>query len=429
MNSFQKRRNISRAISPGIIWLFQLMCAVYVVIWLINPINGDLKYISVVIIIWLGLGMLCRPYSMIRSIKKIIPISAIWIIIMLLYALAGHSKFSMSYIMYAFCPIIALYYMGSEDKQAAIVLLLTAIGYLAIIEINTLIQYELHPSLSRALSVGDLKIVESYGLIEYVTPFIATYETVYSLLLIIFPFLFLFKYCRKSLSLPKQIVLLSIVVLFYIGIIKSQFFYALLFLLTTSMIFLVNLLKNQKDRVFCYFAVVFALLLFVMFSDFIFAILIDLHIGDNTVTKLRELMSFGSNIRNTTSDVGFRLALYLKSINTVFTFPLFGSGIETVRYQYIGHHSTILDFLAQYGFIGGTAILAYYIHPMQVISKEFSWNGKRAYKYSMIILFVYSMVNYSEYRSTLAMMYIVAPFLCYLIGSVNDYNLTEEIDG
>lgn len=134
--------------------------------------------------------------------------------------------------------------------------------------------------------------------------------------------------------------------------------------------------------------------------------------------RLLEIQLFlNGNLNYTESDLGYRLELAFRSLNTFLTHPLFGIGpYYFVSGHGLGNHSQILDDLGRFGLIGA----AYY---GIAISQFKSWikniRTKTCAKYSLtipyVLFLVLSMLNPTLILPILGLvLFFVLPGMYYL---------------
>ena len=110
--------------------------------------------------------------------------------------------------------------------------------------------------------------------------------------------------------------------------------------------------------------------------------------GEYTSARLQELSSFSTNEQSyLEGDMGARSELYMKSINSFFGSPVWGSSSAQV-----GGHSYVFDNMAKFGLIGvvGMIIMFWAVFKrFYAPFKQQKWYGHILFSFFMVILLAF----------------------------------------
>ena len=388
-----------------------VIVACIICLWLLNPTSANPKELIPYMILWLGLILVDYGASEFLSIiqRKSFLIMWLWIIVMLFYYCFNHMDFALSYILYAFVFIIGFVYLKEDSRCAALLISGVTLMYYAVIAVNTLIAYQTVPAISRILADGNIDNIVARGGGNYITPFIGSFAYVYSLVLLI-PMILVM--AKNHSDKKKKLFYFALTFLFSYLVIKSQFMIAVLILFMLIAYLLIMEIKSDRSKALVLLISVFIALTVFLFGGGLFRYLSSIVSSTNFSHRLREIGDALTGVGiGASSDIGSRLRLYGVSIDNFFSHPFFGAGEGDILYSNFGNHSTLLDMFAKYGLIGGVTLLLYYVKPFQLIKSAMTEVEISSYRYILIGLFVLSIVNPTDTKPNMLLVYILAPMI------------------
>lgn len=236
----------------------------------------------------------------------------------------------------------------------------------AITMLTTIIGLNEHPDAARYLAtVADASEEEA---VMYNWLNIGGFSFVYSVALIYPAVIYGFKHNKINI-----VFLIIFAVADFLLIINSGYTIALLlFITSTVFIFFRRDLKVKDVFIVLFIAVVVVAVLFPLVASLLEA-LADVVDNDTIAERLRDLAGGKEGLENSDDN---RLDLYMTSLNSFLSHPLFGGIFEKVS---MGGHSEILDKIAQYGLFG----LVSYVLIYGAIYKKFfkPYRNKFGYGY------------------------------------------------
>ena len=243
--------------------------------------------------------------------------------------------------------VIGIYVIQTYDTKLLKILTYFILVIHGITALTTIIGLNNNPDAARYLAtVADSNEADAvkYGFMN-----IGGFEFVYSVALIYPAIIYGFK--RKKIHV--SIVIIYAVIDFILVINTGYTIALLLFIASTVFVFFRNNLTVKNVVIIFVITLLVSLLVFPLFSYLLNA-LADV-IGNETIAeRLRDLAGGREGLEASEDN---RLALYMTSLTSFITHPLFGGMFNSVS---IGGHSEILDKIAQYGIFGLIAIVLIY---------------------------------------------------------------------
>lgn len=242
------------------------------------------------------------------------------------------------------------------------------------------------------------------------------YELIYSVILL-YP-LVVFAYKQKKLNVV-QTLCLSIGIFFLV--LLSEYTTAFLLFLLTTLLFLV---KRDLRKSHLVLLMIVAVIFSVLFSNAISQLLTGLaELLDSEIISTRlQALAGGRTGLETAEDN--RMGLYLKSLNTFLSHPLFGTFLQGGTG--IGGHSFILDMLAQYGMLGVAVLFCMYRKIYTLFYKQYS--NRQGYGYVLWTfwqtLFL-SCINTGMWLYVLTLYVPIILWIIYGVGEKSNENIVD----
>ena len=236
------------------------------------------------------------------------------------------------------------------------ILYYTLLFLLIFTTVTTIIGNQQYPYASRKLASG---IVEDGAFL--LSKNIGGYGFIYGLVLMVPCIL---RRSKDITNLFHKILCYAIVGLFLFCVFIAQYMLAILLIIAGIVFHLFSCIKRKSNKLMFATILMIIFLLFILFSEVIAQGLLNLSkklseydsISDR-IYSLYEL--FSGNGFSESSDANSRMDLYVRSIKTMFSYPLIGTFLfnnETL----LGGHSDILDSISGTGILGIIMILAIY---------------------------------------------------------------------
>lgn len=303
-------------------------------------------YLAVVLVTVLAVLLIGKQDFLINLFPIIIPLI---ILNVLIYFSTNPSIIMWVYslLLNILAIVIGIYVIQSYDTKLLKILTYFILVIHAITALTTIVGLNENPDAARYLAtVADSNEADAvkYGFMN-----IGGFEFVYSVALIYPAIIYGFK--RKKIHV--SIVIIYAVIDFILVINTGYTIALLLFIASTVFVFFRNNLTVKNVVIIFVITLLVSLLVFPLFSYLLNA-LADV-IGNETIAeRLRDLAGGREGLEASEDN---RLALYMMSLTSFITHPLFGGMFNSVS---IGGHSEILDKIAQYGIFGLIAIVLIY---------------------------------------------------------------------
>ena len=303
-------------------------------------------YLAVVLVTVLAVLLIGKQDFLINLFPIIIPLI---ILNVLIYFSTNPSIIMWVYslLLNILAIVIGIYVIQSYDTKLLKILTYFILVIHGITALTTIIGLNNNPDAARYLAtVADSNEADAvkYGFMN-----IGGFEFVYSVALIYPAIIYGFK--RKKINVA--IVVIYAVIDFILVINTGYTIALLLFIASTVFVFFRNNLTVKNVVIIFVITLLVSLLVFPLFSYLLNA-LADV-IGNETIAeRLRDLAGGREGLEASEDN---RLALYMTSLTSFITHPLFGGMFNSVS---IGGHSEILDKIAQYGIFGLIAIVLIY---------------------------------------------------------------------
>lgn len=407
----------------SVLTIISFLLACYCVIWFINPISSNIYMLGICLLIWYNIAFIMNSKTIGRLLFGFKSIYIwTWPLVMLIYSLFEHMKFSLSYFVYIMIGFIVPYYILTDKKWCVRYISIIGIGYCIIICIMSNIAYRAYPSISRVLSYGSEDMIRAQGGLSYRTPFIAGYRNIYLLIFLVLTIIGVLKFVKKKLVC---LILLLTGLLFVCTIVKAQFTIALILLTIGIIGFVAYNQKNMNKKAVSCMIVIFIGLIFFVFLQQILSFIADI-IGGNISIHLHDLMgTLNGNMGVLTSD---RMTVYMISLKSIISHPLIGVGTLDEMYISVGFHSSILDSFARFGLIGGISYITTLIIPYQTNLDVIPIDYQRIYKWVFIVFIASSFFNVMFNYQILCTIYILIPGLVCIMTekSISKDSLEEK---
>lgn len=303
-------------------------------------------YLAVVLVTVLAVLLIGKQDFLINLFPIIIPLI---ILNVLIYFSTNPSIIMWVYslLLNILAIVIGIYVIQSYDTKLLKILTYFILIIHGITALTTIIGLNNNPEAARYLAtVADASEADAvkYGFMN-----MGGFEFVYSVALIYPAIIYGFK--RKKIHVA--IVVIYAVIDFILVINAGYTIALLLFIASTVFVFFRNNLTVKNVVIIFVITLLVSLLVFPLFSYLLNA-LADV-IGNETIAeRLRDLAGGREGLEASEDN---RLALYMMSLTSFITHPLFGGMFNSVS---IGGHSEILDKIAQYGIFGLIAIVLIY---------------------------------------------------------------------
>ncbi len=380
------------------------------IIWICNPISHEYYhpiYIFAIAVIWGIFAYGESKSSMGKALgSKIFWASLIYPIIIFLYTAAGHAQFEKSSLGVPFLVLFYMYFWNKGNLRQEKMIFCTAMLYILMISIYTLIQLRSNHYIARMLANGD-----QMAKAEIVSPFTAGYHEIYSYIFLAMIMIGTFSVIKRRACRSVYIPVLALLLLL---LIKAQYTIAVLLLIFG--VFLMAF-KNRTVLFFGGFAIAFIILLTGLigidgWSEIVYYVS-NFIPGD--VLRIRfiqigDLLSGGNS--GGVNGAITRFDLYKMSWDSLMKYPLFGVGdkMEVFTDNLIGGHSTFIDRLGQYGILGGGVYIVTRIYILLKVCKTLPEEGRYIYGVSVVIYAILSILNTTNRNSLLMMMIVIIPF-------------------
>lgn len=312
-------------------------------------------------------------------------------------------------------PALLIYFLFvTNNRKVITIVIIMMIAAYVITALTTYIGLLKNPDAARILATisdsNDPKAV-LWGRMN-----IGGFETIYSIILLLPMTICLYK-VRKLPLIP----FIGILIIFFLCILESQ--YATAFILFCFSIILLVIPKKFSVRN-VWLVIILLVCIYLIFKSFVSNAFLGLSNSVDSITLSLRFRYISDIIvgRDTSNDTDLRFQLYMRSINNFLKYPITGSWIFG-RYG-SGGHSFILDTLAEYGAIGGTALFIFLKHIFVKLYLPFKDNEFYGYLlWSFIVFLILSLLNPTGF---LIVPCFINPGIAYLIQDKN-YQLSGRV--
>lgn len=157
-----------------------------------------------------------------------------------------------------------------------------------------------------------------------------------------------------------------------------------------------NLKANNRTKIVTIFIILLSVVLISQLSE-IGIRLIKISEQVNNPTYAQRIKEIGLYMysNDETYHVGKRISVVLISLETFMKYPLFGVGYKVgnhyaLLYGLVGHHSQLLDCLAQYGIIGSIPLFGVYFNSFKTMFKATNLNIRVPILFAFFVMFLFN---------------------------------------
>lgn len=302
--------------------------------------------------------------------------------------------------LFAMTIYLYIYQIGNREglKVIGIISLITII----LVNINTIIQLQINPYLSRIIS-GANQELEQFGL--------GNYSYIYGLIFVVFALIGLM-YSKKIKKIYK-VMNIIIIILCCITIIMARFVISYAILLVGIIMILFKINNWKKMLIF----ISISIILFLGFSGLTSKVCESIAANTNDYivkSRMQEISKFLKDFDLTkTEDLRLRIEAYSKSINAIKKSPIFGMFFNNNLEMETGAHSAFLDEIAELGIVFS---LLFFIILYQILNKIYNSIGNKIGKnvcfVSIICLIIMGSINTIMFVPLLWMIFVINPIIC-----------------
>ena len=394
------------------------LCAAFVLLWGINPESFLYNWAlyAGVVVLWACFAM---TSDWIHFWKTVLHpgmlLSFGWPVLLAVYAVLGHVEFPFHHLLMPIFYLLFWYYGSLQDRFALKLLSFVTTGYYLLINVGTVFALRQNPDVSRLLANGNPELTGPLA-----SPFTGGYQHIYSLTMFTVAIVGIIWYYRPKLF--ETIGWGLTVLLGLLVIVMSNYSFAILFVFSFCLLVLCRLPKSGGVTTAILLACCLAALVVVpnLYRIFYF-------IAENTDSLKMQLrfmevgnLLSGSGITEG-SDAGTRIDLYMTSIKTFLTAPLFGIGdlvlktVENPR-EIVGGHSIVCDYLAYYGLVGSILFHSILIVNFARIEKLLDRRGRFLYFAVFVLYYAQITVNAGYNEPLIEILFFLVPSLLVLVG-------------
>lgn len=280
-------------------------------------------------------------------------------------------------------PLLTLYLIREKDKKAVRRMVIIIAISILVTAITTYFGCLTHPGASRDVA-AKLSTSDSALYALYMSLNIGSFSFIYAMVLLT-PLLI---YAIKDKLIKRWIGLVALLIVL-MAVVYSEYTTALLCILI-SLIILFVFPKQLKTKHFIIMVIVTAVFMYAsawLLTPFL-DVLGNLIGGEFTSVRLQELSSFSANEQSyLEGDMGARSELYMKSINSFLSSPVWGSSSAQV-----GGHSYVFDNMAKFGLIGIVGMIMMFWAVFKCFYAPFKqqkWYGHILFSFFMVILLAF----------------------------------------
>lgn len=288
------------------------------------------------------------------------------------------------------------FFVGYHSMMIIIVVAFTCV--------TTIIGCMVFPNASRILATGNTSITGTS--LTYDIFNIGGYGFVYSTVLM-YPLVILAFKAKKLHIIPT----VAITALLYYMVIQTEYTFALLLLMLSTLLFFVKRNISIKRFILLMLGFFVVVLIFRVTIAALFSYIGNLLGNQTMVDKINAAFLGTDAVDNFDDDRG---ALYMKSLNLFLSQPLFGSLLGGSKN--VGGHSFLLDALGTYGLVGGGLLAFMYRGIYRVFYKPLEHStGYYLVFWSFIQPIILSVINTGMWVQNLC---LYAPIMfCAIYGS------------
>ena len=307
-------------------------------------------------------------------------------------------------------PIIG-YYFTKDNNRIKPVYSKLIILCIMITMITTIIGCIRNPNAARVLATVDSQDKESF---IYDMQNIGGYNFVYYIVLL-YPVLIL-SYKMRRIKLLPVLILASVV---FLTIVYSEYTTALLLFMISSFLFFTKRNLSAKGIIIISILAIMCLLFFTdVIADFLRWL--SNMLGSETIGSRLDALAGGRKGLENSEDN--RIELYLKSIKMFLEYPL--TGTTVFGYSITGGHSFILDYIAQFGMVGG--IVLFFMYKKVIFSFMMPYKEKIGFGYIVWVFIqaiILSIVNTGMWLEVLC---LFTPILLHWIYGNEKKEVKDE---
>lgn len=400
------------------LYLPRELCAAFVLLWGINPESFLYNWAlyAGVVVLWACFAM---ASDWIHFWKTVLHpgmlLSFGWPVLLAVYAVLGHVEFPFHHLLMPIFYLLFWYYGSLQDRFTLKLLSFVTTGYYLLINVGTVFALRQNPDVSRLLANGNPELTGPLA-----SPFTGGYQHIYSLTMFTVAIVGIIWYYRPKLF--ETIGWGLTVLLGLLVIVMSNYSFAILFVFSFCLLVLCRLPKSGGVTTAILLACCLAALVVVpnLYRIFYF-------IAENTDSLKMQLrfmevgnLLSGSGITEG-SDAGTRIDLYMTSIKTFLTAPLFGIGdlvlktVENPR-EIVGGHSIVCDYLAYYGLVRSILFHSILIVNFARIEKLLDRRGRFLYFAVFVLYYAQITVNAGYNEPLIEILFFLVPSLLVLVG-------------
>lgn len=357
---------------------------------------------------WIVLALLAHGF---RTISKFTGIILINILIFVFFALAGIGNVSSiiaGYVAFWSFLIITEFYIQKNDTLSIRYLTVIMLIAISVTTVTTIFASMRFPNISKirntdsisGLSGNDLMYRLNAGGFDYIAG-----------VSILAPAILL-KFKKQ-----KGLFLLIPFILFTVSIFISGYTIAtLVYFIGVALVLLADKKGTIRGvRVLSLILILFVVVFFFVESDFVIQFVEGFN--EHLASRLLEFQSFFKGDLGEESDMGYRMELTRRSLNTFANHPFWGAGpYYFAGTEKIGNHSQIIDDLARFGICGGLFYIVCIFYFSQWLKRIRRISGQTFSLVIPYLLFlILSMVNPTLILPILGLvLFLVIPGLYYI---------------
>jgi len=302
-------------------------------------------------------------------------------------------KFAMIFIF--FCAFIYYKDKSSKYKKNLLLMLLTAYTVSCVISLYYL-------SKDKYIYRDNFDLTRHFGL--------ASHDFIYTSIILASFLLYLIVRNKHNRTLY-----LIVIIIMSLLTLKTNYTTAIILYIVFIGYIIIELCVKKNKLIIWITATAIILLFFVFKSDILSCLgsfINSMKISDVVRARLLELIDAMSGSLGNESDLSIRFTLQNVSKNTFLANPLFGVNYSNYNEITVGQHSQWMDNLAQFGIIGNTILISYFIYIYKYTRKfAFTIISRQCINFSWIFFIVFGFLNPNMRATFFLCMFIFAPFL------------------